>query len=303
MLSTAQFGSDILAPILAALLLNIIGIGGILTIDIATFLVAISVLLFVFIPSPIVTEEGLRSKGSLWKESSYGFRYIFARSSLLGLLLVFFCINLVITFAITVVSPMILSRTGNDTTILGIIQSATGFGGITGSIFLSLWGGPKRKIQGVFMGLILGMLGTLLFGLGQEVLLWSSAAFISLFFFPILNGSSQAIWKAKVAPDLQGRVFATRSLIAQISVPIAMVLAGPLADYYFEPSMMSGGVLVEVFGNLVGSGPGAGMSLMFVIAGILGMLIGFIGYAFHSIRNVEDVLPDYKTEVILPVKD
>ena len=76
MLSTAQFGSDILAHILAALFLNIVGIAGILTIDVATFLVAIVVLLSVFIPSPVTTEEGLRSKGSIWKESSYGFHYI-----------------------------------------------------------------------------------------------------------------------------------------------------------------------------------------------------------------------------------
>jgi DHA3 family macrolide efflux protein-like MFS transporter len=66
MLSTAQFASGIFAPILAAaLIITPIGIGGILMIDILTFLVAIGALLIVHIPQPAVTEEGLKSRGSL----------------------------------------------------------------------------------------------------------------------------------------------------------------------------------------------------------------------------------------------
>ncbi len=73
--------------------------------------------------------------------------------------------------------------------------------------------------------------------------------------------------------------------------------AGPLADSVFEPAMMPGGSWEPLFGWLVGSGPGAGMSLMFVIAGALGMLVGLAGYAFPFVRNVEDLLPDHSVEV------
>ena len=88
MLSTAQFASNIFAPMLAAVLLTVIGVAGILTIDLLTFLVAIGALILVNIPQPTITEEGRRSRGSLWKESFYGFRYILDRPSLLGLLLI-----------------------------------------------------------------------------------------------------------------------------------------------------------------------------------------------------------------------
>lgn len=298
MLSMAQFASNIFAPVLAAILLGVIGIAGILTIDVVTFLVAISALLLVHIPQPAVTEEGHKSRGSLWKESVYGFRYIFERPGLLGLQLVFFCVNLVVTFATTVLSPMLLARTGNDAAVLGIVQSAVGLGGMVGSIALSIWGGPKRRIHGVLIGLILAMLGILMIGLGRGPYVWAFAAFFTLFFVPILNASSQAIWQAKVTPDVQGRVFATRLLISQISVPVSMLLAGPLADRVFEPAMMTGGSLAAMFGGLVGTGPGAGMSLMFVIAGALGMLIGLGAYALRVVRNVEDILPDHSSEVV-----
>lgn len=296
MLSMAQFGSNILAPVLAAILLVTIGITGILAIDIVTFLVAISALLFVHIPQPAVTEEGRKSKGSFWKESAYGFRYIVKRPSLLALQLIFFTVNLVVTFATTVMSPMLLARTGNDATVLGIVQSAVGLGGIVGSILLSIWGGPKRRIHGVLIGLTLAMVGILLLGLGRSPLIWAFTAFFTLLFIPILNGSTQAIWQAKVAPDVQGRVFAARLMISQLSVPVAMLISGPLADQFFEPAMMPGGSLAPLFSELVGTGPGAGMSLMFVIAGALGILIGLGGYAFRVVRNVEDILPDHQSE-------
>jgi len=297
MLSMAQFGSNIFAPVMAAILLGVLGIVGILAIDVFTFLIAIGALLVVHVPQPVVTQEGQKSRGSLWKESVYGFRYIRERPGLFALLLVFFCVNLLAPFAFTLLSPMVLARTGNDATALGIVQSAIGIGGLVGGIVLSIWGGPKRRIHGILIGLILATLGILLIGLGRRPLIWALAAFFTVFFVPILNGSSQAIWQTKVAPDVQGRVFAARGVIAQIGAPVAMLLAGPLADRVFEPAMMPGGSWAPMFGWLVGNGPGAGMSLMFVIAGALGMLVGLGGYAIPIVRNVEEILPDHVVEV------
>jgi hypothetical protein len=117
-----------------------------------------------------------------------------------------------------------------------------------------------------------------------------------MFFIPLINGSNQAIWQAKVAPDVQGRVFAARRLIAQITAPVAFLLTGPLADNVFEPAMMPGGSLASIFGGVLGTGPGAGMALMFIIFGALGVLVGFGGYLFPDIRNAEDLLPDHHAD-------
>lgn len=297
MLSIAQSASGIFAPVVAAIFLGVIGIAGIMTIDVVTFLVAIGALLLVHIPQPAVTEAGRRGGGSIWKESAYGFRYILERPSLLGLQLVFFTINLILTFGVILLAPMILARTGNDEIMLGSVRSAGAIGGVIGGLLLSAWGGPKRRVHGVLIGMALGsLLGQLLMGLGRGPYIWALASFLSLFFIPIVNGSNQAIWQAKVAPDVQGRVFATRLLIAQVTVPVAMLLAGPLADRIFEPAMMPGGSLAAIFSAVVGTGPGAGMSLIFVIAGVLGALVGLGGYAFRVVRNAEDILPDHDAE-------
>jgi hypothetical protein len=72
-----------------------------------------------------------------------------------------------------------------------------------------------------------------------------------------------------------------------------MLLAGPVADNVFGPAMMPEGSWANLFGWLVGTGPGAGISLMFVVAGGLGMLVALGGYAIPAVRNVEDNLPDH----------
>lgn len=303
MMGLASSASGIFGPLLAALLLGVIGITGIMMIDVVTFLAAIGALLLVHIPRPVVTEAGREGHGSIWKESVYGFRYILERPSLLALQLVLAGSNLVHALGFTLVVPMILARTGNEEIVLGSVQSAGAIGGTIGGLLLVISGGPKRRIHGVLIGWTLASLvGGPLMGLGHNLTLWVLASFFSSFFAPIIYGSDQAIWQAKVAPDVQGRVFATRQLISQVTIPIAMLLAGPLADRVLEPAMRPEGNLSGTFGWLVGAGPGAGMALLIVFAGILGMLVGLGGYAFYNVRNAEDILPDYDGEVALPLE-
>lgn len=297
MLAMAESTSGIFAPIAAAILMVFIGIAGIMAIDIITFTAAISMLLLVHVPRPPVTEEGRRSMGSLWKESFYGFRYIYKYRSLLGLQLTFLGNNLVSGIYMTLLAPMILARTGDNSLIFGSVMTAGGFGGLIGSIVLTIWGGPKHRIHGVLIGWTLThLIGGVLIGMGNGYMFWIPVFFLAMFVSPLINASNQAIWQAKVAPDVQGRVFATRRLIAQVSAPPAMLLAGFLADIVFEPAMRMGGPLTAPFGYLVGTGPGAGMALIFIMAGIFGAILSLGVYAIRTVRDVETVMPDHDAQ-------
>jgi DHA3 family macrolide efflux protein-like MFS transporter len=119
------------------------------------------------------------------------------------------------------------------------------------------------------------------------------AAFAGAFFAPVINASNQAIWQAKVEPDVQGRVFGVRRMIAWAIMPLAQLMAGPLADRVFEPAMQEGGSLADTFGWLVGTGDGAGMSLILVFCGLAVALVAIIGYSVRVVRDAEDILPDY----------
>lgn len=299
MLSLVESASSVVAPILAAALIGVLGIGGILIIDTVTFVVAVSALLVVFIPQPERSEAGRLGQGSLWSESACGFRYILRRPSLLWLQLIFFGINFTSTFTWVLMAPMILARSGNQEVVLGSVQSMLGIGGVVGALVLSAWGGPRRRIHGVLLGMALGsLLGSGLMGLGRGVVLWSMAAFADSFCLPFINGSNQAIWQSKVAPDVQGRVFSVRRLIAQVTAPVAMLLAGPLADRVFEPAMQPGGALAGKLGWLVGTGSGSGMALILLVTALLGAGVGLGGYLIPRVRDVETLLPDHDAPLV-----
>jgi MFS family permease len=294
MLDMATNASGIAAPLLAGALIAPIGIKGILIIDLASAAIAITTLLLVNIPQPEKSEAGREGGGGILKEMTFGFRYIFARPSLLGIQSVFLVGNFFSSLGYAVFPAMILGRTGNNETIFASVQSIGALGGLVGGLLISIWGGPKRRVHGVLWGFILGgLLGQMILGTGQSLLIWGIGIFLASSISPMTNSSNQAIWQSKVEPDVQGRVFTARVFIAWMVMPIAQLIAGPLADQVLEPAMAEGGSLLTVFEWLVGSGTGAGIGLQTFFAGILSALAGVAGYFFSAIRNAEDILPDH----------
>jgi MFS transporter, DHA3 family, macrolide efflux protein len=296
LMSLMEAGPGVVAPLLAGMLLPLIGLVGILAIDIVTFFFAIGTLLFVHIPQPRKTEEGQQKTGNIWSEAAYGFTYIFARPSLLGLQLIFFFGNLFSGIGFTLLAPMILARTDSNSLIFGSVQSAGAIGAVAGGVLMSIWGGFKRRVHGVLLGWILFSLSGMLFlGIGQGLAVWIPAMVIMSLCGPLINASNQAIWQSKVAPDLQGRVFSARRLIAWFAQPVSPIIAGTLADFAFEPAMRGDGMLSQTFGVLVGTGPGSGMGLILVFCSLAAALVGLTGYFIPAIRNAEDLLPDHDT--------
>jgi hypothetical protein len=164
---------------------------------------------------------------------------------------------------------------------------------VLGSAAMSVWGGPKRRIHGVLGAT--AVLGLALIGFGLTMSIPVAVVFAVLGFsvLPVANGSSQALWQAKVEPDVQGRVFAVRRVLAQAAGPVAMILAGPLADRVFEPLLQEDGALAGTVGEVVGVGPGRGIAFLFVLLGGLSIMFTLIAYLYPRLRNLEDEIPDY----------
>ena len=293
--SLARDGAEIFSPLLAGALLAGVGLRGILVIDLITFLIAVSTLLVVPIPSPRSSPSSPTERSSIWRDSLFGIRYILARPSLLGIQLVFLVCNFLWSIAMTTQTALILFRTGQNVNLLARVSSAGALGGVMGGVLMSVWGGPKRRIHGVLVGwAILGLVGTTFFGLGRSWPVWATFLFLGMMTVPFMNGSNTAIWQAKVDPAVQGRVFAIRIMIARAFLPLAKLIAIPLADRLLEPVMQVNGSLTPIFGGLVGVGPGAGTALIFVFAGILVTMVALGAYAVPQIRRAEDILPDHE---------
>jgi DHA3 family macrolide efflux protein-like MFS transporter len=251
-------------------------------------------LTFVRIPRPPHTEDGRQAKGSVWKEMRFGWDYIAARKGLLLLLMYFFVLN----FSLSVVSPLfiplILDNWKAD--VLGYLSTIMGVGFLAGTLVMSAWGGSRRKIH-TLLGA--GMMGNLFLagvGVRLSIPLLAVCGFGLMFMIPLVDASSQAIWQAKVAPDVQGRVFAVRRTIGTSSNIAAPLLAAPLADYIFKPGMVAGGVLARVFGPLIGVGANRGVGLLISVLGLISVLASLIAFGNSTIRHLERDLPDHEPE-------
>lgn len=292
MMQFGQAASEIVAPILAGLMMVTIDIEGVLVVDFTTFLFAVLVLIFVPVPTPERSAEGeAAAKLPFKKQLTFGFTYIARRHGLMALLAFFALINFVVSMATVLLTPMVLSFANEA--VLGSILSVSSIGMLVGSVIMMVTGGPKKRIYGILaFGLILG-LSVFFAGLRPYAPLITGAVFFMMVGVPIINGCSQAIWQSKVEPDVQGRVFAVRRMVAQFTVPIADLSAGPLADYLFEPSMAEGGRLAPTLGPILGgAGDGRGIGLMFVTIALFPVLVSVVGWLYRPLRNIEDDLPD-----------
>lgn len=291
--SVQMSGAYILAPALAGTLYPWIGLTGILIIDIITFIIAISTLSIVRIPQPSPNQIS-RHSPNLKQELTFGFRYLLKQPSLLALVVFLLLENLIENINFAILPAMILARSDNDPGMWGRLLTSFGIGGVLGAVTISIWGGPKRRIHGLLLGSAVWKVGLIVLSVSQTMLIKIAAAVTSGFCSPFPDSSNQAIWMSKVKPDIQGRVFAARDLIAQIAIPLGAAISGPLADRFFEPAMKNGGSLARLFGGFFGTEIGAGMALMITLFSSCGLLLALGGYAFPFLRNVEEIISNQK---------
>jgi len=278
----------VVTPVLAGLLIATIGLGGILMIDVATFVVAVVTLLVVRFPrpEPSNTAEGTSFLG----ETVEGLRYLTNRVGLLVFLFLAAILNFLLGFHSILAFPLLLAFTTEA--VVGSVFSAIGIAMLIGSIVASSWVGPKQRMRFMLASMTVGGICVAISGFRASAI-WIAAWTMGLMaLVPVINATSQALWQTKIAPDYQGRVFATRRVISGMVTPIAFVLAGPLADGIFEPLLADGGTLAGSIGQMIGTGPGRGSGFMYVLMGLGLAVVSLAGFAIRPLRDVETDIPD-----------
>jgi DHA3 family macrolide efflux protein-like MFS transporter len=296
--SLANNGAMVVSPFLAGLLLQWIGLGGVMVIDLLTFAVAVTTLAITRIPrpQPVDGESDGQPPSGFWAELRAGIEYTRARPGLVGIMLVYTGMNFAAALTYYATLPaMILGRSGGNEFALATVQATLGGSAVVGALIVSIWGGPRRKIHGVLSGAALSFLaGDLLLALGRDLPGWVVGAVASAILVPLIDSCNMAILQAKVAPAMQGRFFSLFHMARQSLIPVGYLAGGLLAERWLEPGMAPGAPLALRFGWLVGDGPGAGIALMFVATALLGGALALAGYLFTAVREIEDQLQDYE---------
>ncbi|MCF2151596.1 MFS transporter [Desmonostoc muscorum LEGE 12446] len=287
--------AEILSPVLATALLVSVQIPGVIIIDLTTLCFALICLLLVNFPEvqiakPKTDREEVGFLSSLLQEVTFGWNYLIERPGLIGLVIFIGISNFLIGFDEALTTPLVLSFTSIQN--LGTISSIASSGMLVGSLVMSFWGGLERQINIIFISMFFLGLFYVLAGLCPFPILFTISNFFIFFIVPIVNAGIQVIYQKKVAPEVQGRVFAFRSALTQGFLPLSYLIAGPLADQVFEPLMAADGLGAASIGQIIGVGHGRGIGLMFVIMGIFSIFVTFIAYFYPRLRLLEDELPD-----------
>lgn len=290
------YSSVIIAPALVGSLYSVIGLIGIIGIDLVTFMIGVAAVLMVQIPQPQKTDIEKFNSKTIGQQLFWGIHYIWVRPSLLAMTVIFCCFLFTYQMSETLYQPMILARTGGDAQLLSQVVIAAGIGGGIGAVSLSILGGFQRRVNGMLIGLIGVGLGGMLLGLSQTQEIWIGAKFFAALNIPLVYSSSYAVWYAKVRPEVQGRVLAAAHTVGLIVGAIASLMAGLLADRVFEPAIGSNRFITSIFAPILGTEFGAGITLLFIMTSISLVAIGLSGYAFPLLRNAEELLPDHDGE-------
>jgi len=255
-------GLNIIAAPLGAFLFAILPMQGILSIDVITALIAISIVLFTRIPQP---ERSAATRATFWQDFAAGFRYILAWRGLLIVLAMVMVINFFYSAAESLTPLLISKHFQGDVQQLGWWQAMFATGTILGGILLGAWGGFKKKIVTAQFGLIVLGMGTTIIGLVPAKLFWLGLAANTLtgLILPITNGSYGAILQSAIAPEMQGRVFAFILSAAMLVSPLGLIIAGPISD-------------------------ALGIQLWFWVAGITCALMGVAGFLLHDVMGMEE---------------
>lgn len=253
---------SLVGPALGALLLTSWGLGGVLVLDCASFVAALAPLAFVRIPAPARSPTAGPARGS-WAPV---LAYLRSRRGLLRLLGFVLVLDAGFGLVAVLATPLILAHASPVT--LGLVLSLTGLGAVAGTVVMIAWGGPARGGPVLLASGLAWGVGLVVLGLRGNLWLITAGGLVLACAWPVFGTCAQAAWTRGVDPSLQGRLHALLAMQSHAVVLVTFLLAGPLAEYLFEPLLQERGALASTAGALLGTGPGRGIGLLLVLAGV-----------------------------------
>ncbi|WP_395297455.1 amino acid adenylation domain-containing protein [Kitasatospora hibisci] len=290
----AQF----VVPLVAVALMAAIGLRGILIIDVASYALAVGILLAVRFPRTLPWTR----RESLVEEIKHGFEYSWRNRGFRSMLLWFAGLNVFLSPLFLLVTPMVLAF--SDLAGAAWVAVAGGAGALLGGIAMGFWGGPRRHRLRGMLGLA-GLLSAACAVTGLHAGLWvvAAGAFGMSFALSLVNGVYSTIVQVKVPQRFHGRVFALNTLVAWSTLPLGHGVIAPLGSALFGPLMDDGGALAGVFGPLLGTGPGRGIALMYLLFGLAMLVLVAVGLRLPALARFDRDVPDAEPDDLVGLRE
>ena len=285
--SLSMSAVEVFSPIIATAVMAFAGVSAVMMADLIAFAFAFITLLFFLHPKE-AKREVAKERRSFWKECREGFAFLRREKGVFGVVRFYALINLfAATSYYSVLPAMVLSRQGGGEIVLGMVNSAIGIGGILGGLIATAMPAPKRRARLMFIACgISFLLGDIPMALGRSAAIWVVAMVVSNIPIPIMGAQKTVILRTRVPVEMQGRVFALQDAMRLSTMPIGYLLGGFLCDMLLEPFMATQAGM-GALGWLVGTGPGSGMALLFLVTGLMGAAVSFLHLKNKAVREMD----------------
>lgn len=284
LLTLMQNATNILAPVLAGVLILVAGLGGVLATDLASFTAAVAAVLWV--RTPAITEPPTsRLAPTLGIRASV--QAIRSRPLLAHILGLQLAMAMVGAVGMVFLAPLVLARSSGNAATVGLVLGFSGAGGVAGGLAMATVGGALTRRWGrariaLTSAALLSLTGLGLLGVARTIWLLTAAATTLTFLLAFFSAPLQALWIAAAPRDALGRVTALRHLLVRGATPIVMLAAGPTADA-IHAALARGGQPAWLHA-LVGHGPATGMAVLFLLAAITGVAVVVAATRSNALR-------------------
>ena len=263
LLQAASSARYLLSPLLAGLLLPLVGLRGLLALDASTCLVTVACSVVV------MRAVGRRGSGDRDAEAPVahllgGWRAVTAQPAVRGLVALMTFVTLTIGTLQVLLKPIMLPHVG--ATAMGRLETAAAVGILAGAGLVTAL---ARLRPTTLLSLGTAGAGVAMVLLSLRTWPWWAAVtgFAVFACLALCNAGAETLVRLSIDDDHQARAWGTISLVSQLGYLLAYMSAGPLADRVLQPLLTPDGALAPSLGAVIGTGTGRGAAALVALAG------------------------------------
>jgi DHA3 family macrolide efflux protein-like MFS transporter len=283
--------SQFAGPLLAASILGVIGISGIVTLDALSFAIALLALVLARFPLlAAIPPDQAKPKRDALKDMEWAFNFLVERPSMAALYGYTMLGSFLSGMVVVLIAPMVL--TYHSEQVLAWVSTSAAVGVLCSGLVLVAWGGPKTFTPLVLLLNAVQGVAIALAGYNTSVLVLCVCAFVAMLSSATLAGYMSTVWRRKLPKERQGAFSALQQAVGLSMLPLSAIIGGTLAQYLFEPALLAGGFWADSVGAWFGTGKGRGNGFLFVVIGLAGVAVALLSLCHRRLYRFDSDVPD-----------
>lgn len=280
--SSAQY---LISPFLAGIILTIMDIKFVFLIDVATFLIASSIV--IWIRNILGITQITKPEQNNMDDLKEGIQEFSKNRGVVNLVITTMFVLFFVGLLQSLIIPMLLNLT--TVKAAGITQSICASGILIGSLFIGVFGNKNKYVKTLSISLFISGIFFANLGFSTNIAYVTLAGFLFFATLPFINTSIEVLIRRNIDNSKQGRVWSIISMVTYLGSIIAFAVAGFLADKIFNPLLKPEGLLSETAGSIIGVGESRGIALMFIISGLMISIIALLIWKNKKIKELENI--------------